>query len=242
MGERYMLPQQPAAAAAAGDDDVGSRRLGLASGLVLAGLALDVGTGAAVLTGGVDAAANAFVDTAVPEAAQRAFDDVVSAAPIWAGGVGCVVALAACRPGVRARTVASFVAAQALVAGPVPAGLGDPVLVALLKHAFARVRPGPRHTTFSFPSGHTTAAAFYAGALALALLPRANLARLPRPLRAALGAAQDRRVWASLVVCTAAGRVLGDCHWVSDVAAGAALGTGTACALAATLDRLEGRP
>ena len=73
----------------------------------------------------------------------------------------------------------AFIAAQALVAGPPLPGLRDPVLVGELKNFFARARPGSAHSTFSFPSGHTTAAAFYSAAFAVALLPRADRARLP---------------------------------------------------------------
>lgn len=48
---------------------------------------------------------------------------------------------------------------------------GDPGLVDFLKHTFARIRPSPMHHTFSFPSGHTSAAVFIVGALVTVLLP-----------------------------------------------------------------------
>eukprot|EP00878_Enallax_costatus_P025121 GHUV01026844.1.p1 GENE.GHUV01026844.1~~GHUV01026844.1.p1 ORF type:complete len:200 (+),score=58.71 GHUV01026844.1:247-846(+) len=48
---------------------------------------------------------------------------------------------------------------------------GDPLLVNFLKHVFARIRPSPMHHTFSFPSGHTSAAVFIVGALVTVLLP-----------------------------------------------------------------------
>jgi membrane-associated phospholipid phosphatase len=50
-------------------------------------------------------------------------------------------------------------------------GHGDPPLVATLKDAFARVRPSTLHHTYSFPSGHTSAAVFIVGALVVVLLP-----------------------------------------------------------------------
>jgi membrane-associated phospholipid phosphatase len=50
----------------------------------------------------------------------------------------------------------------------------DPPLVSALKHAFGRVRPSTIHHTFSFPSGHTSAAVFIAGMLLVVLLPLAS--------------------------------------------------------------------
>ena len=55
---------------------------------------------------------------------------------------------------------------------------GDPPLVWTLKELFHRSRPSTLHHTFSFPSGHTTAATFLMGSLLFVLLP-ATLADKP---------------------------------------------------------------
>lgn len=134
---------------------------------------------------------------------------------------------------------------------------GDPGLVHLLKTSFARQRPSALHHTFSFPSGHTTAAFFLVGTLLLVLLPAAlqqqHAAALPQSearemaessscdQAAALnsigsgGAAAGGVNWGAVLPvwlgagCTvAAGRVLVDAHWLSDTMAGACLGSGLA--------------
>ena len=93
---------------------------------------------------------------------------------------------------------------------------GDPPLVDFLKHVFHRARPSDLHHTFSFPSGHTTAASFVVGTLVFVLAPaaidavvaahgnsdatsqsRSSLQRLAVPL------------WVLGTSATAAGRVLG---------------------------------
>jgi membrane-associated phospholipid phosphatase len=125
----------------------------------------------------------------------------------------------------------------------------DAALVGALKSAFHRVRPSTEiHHTFSFPSGHTTAATFMVGAALVVLLPL-----VLRLLRDGPGGGSDRgggaatrlpdgvvfATWGGAVAMTAAGRVLADCHWVSDTAAGAALGVGCVCALAWAVETTE---
>jgi membrane-associated phospholipid phosphatase len=111
---------------------------------------------------------------------------------------------------------------------------GDPFLVNALKHFFLRVRPSAVHSTFAFPSGHTTAATFMVGTLLFVLLPaliEAASATMPpyRPfLESAIGKRLIQwrwRLWATAVASTAAGRVLADAHWTTDVMAGACLGS-----------------
>ncbi len=107
-----------------------------------------------------------------------------------------------------------------LGAGSIPHG--DPLLVDTLKNAFARVRPSGTaiHSTFSFPSGHTTSAFFVIGVLLAVLLPAAMgpQARVPRGAGLLV-------LWGGLGATVAAGRVLVDAHWLSDTLAGACLGS-----------------
>lgn len=92
-------------------------------------------------------------------------------------------------------------------------------LVLGLKQAFKRDRPDPvHHVEYSFPSGHTTNAAFLSAALFTVVLPpfmRRDTDTVP-PTFIALTA-----------LCTAgvaAGRVLTQAHFFSDTLAGAFLG------------------
>jgi membrane-associated phospholipid phosphatase len=113
---------------------------------------------------------------------------------------------------------------------------GDPFLVVALKNVFQRIRPSPNHSTFAFPSGHTTAATYIMGAALCVLLPMA-LQRFSEAQADVQGAEATERkrierslpawwplAWAACVGTTAAGRVLSDAHWLSDVAAGLCLG------------------
>lgn len=108
-----------------------------------------------------------------------------------------------------------------LGAGSIPHG--DPLLVDTLKNAFARVRPSTIHSTFSFPSGHTTSAFFVIGVLLAVLLPAAvgPRGRVPRGMGLVA-------LWGGLGATVAAGRVLVDAHWLSDTLAGACLGSALA--------------
>jgi len=101
-------------------------------------------------------------------------DIVVSDSCIAASIVGWCLLSVLCLLRAPQRTAAPLGLAWAFyfsTAGP--CGSGDPPLVNWLKHSFARLRPSEYHHTFSFPSGHTSAAVFTAGALLTVLLPLA---------------------------------------------------------------------
>jgi len=125
-------------------------------------------------------------------------------------------------------------AALALLAVPVASGLND----AFLKHLFHRTYLG----VLTYPSGHATAAAALAMSLTILLLlaprpathpadPATQPLRLPTVLRWAIPAV----AWLAVVV-VAVGVMGLRWHYVTDTIGGAALGTGTACALALILD------
>ena len=97
-----------------------------------------------------------------------------------------------------------------------------PLAEGSLKHLVGRQRP--ENVSLSFPSGHSTAAAAFFGAvmyLAGSLPPR-----LCRPLRVLAGV---------MIVLVGVARVMLRAHWPSDVLAGFALGLALA-ALTALLD------
>jgi membrane-associated phospholipid phosphatase len=113
------------------------------------------------------------------------------------------------------------------------------------------------HASLSFPSGHTTACVFLAGALLWVLLPRALTAAgwgAPAPAAAPREPAQGlsaAAIWAAhpavrfaawglMGGTTAAGRVLADAHWLSDTAAGACVGAGSTALLVAAVAAVEG--
>lgn len=92
------------------------------------------------------------------------------------------------------------------------------LLVRALKLAFAVERPsGPADHDFGFPSGHAARATALLG-MAL-LLAQASHGPARRRLPAAVMAA-----WLAVALVTAAGRVLGGVHWLSDAAGGVLLG------------------
>lgn len=105
---------------------------------------------------------------------------------------------------------------------------GDPFVVNQLKTHFQRLRPSDILNTYSFPSGHTTAAVFIMGTLLGVLLPPLTInndsTRNSRLQTVVTSAALP--LWVVATVTTATGRVLGDAHWVSDTMAGACLGAG----------------
>jgi membrane-associated phospholipid phosphatase len=118
----------------------------------------------------------------------------------------------------------------ALLAVPVTSGLND----AFLKHLFHRTYLG----ALTYPSGHAAAAAALAMSLTILLLlaPRAEPAagpatRLVTVLRWAIPAV----AWLAVVV-VAVGVMGLRWHYLTDTIGGAALGTGTACALALLID------
>jgi len=117
-------------------------------------------------------------------------------------------------------------AALALLAVPVASGLND----AFLKHLFHRTYLG----VLTYPSGHAAAAAALAMSLTILLLlapgaaPSAGLAAVPRWAIPAVA-------WLAVVV-VAVGVMGLRWHYLTDTIGGAALGTGTACALALLID------
>lgn len=96
----------------------------------------------------------------------------ISDAFITAGIIGWVVCTVACLMKAPTKSAGPLAAAWGFYATTCGAvSHGDPLLVDALKHFFARARPSTLHHTFSFPSGHTSAAVFIVGALLTVLLP-----------------------------------------------------------------------
>lgn len=120
----------------------------------------------------LDDSIHQYVASHTTEAFRLWADVWISDAFITAGVLGWAACTAAC-----------LVKAPAKSAGPLATAWGfyfatcgalkhfDPLLVDALKHFFARARPSTLHHTFSFPSGHTSAAVFVVGALLTVLLP-----------------------------------------------------------------------
>ena len=110
--------------------------------------------------------------------------------------------------------------------------IGITVLVAVLKAIYQRARPDlgsaiPLPHSYSFPSGHAATAVVLYGALGLLLAERAR-----SPIRAAAWLA------AATIIALAIGtsRVLLNVHFVSDVAAGFAVGLAFLCCCAIVRD------
>jgi membrane-associated phospholipid phosphatase len=141
---------------------------------------------------------------------------------IPAGGASLIAALACLARGWLRGAV------LAVLAVPVTSGLND----AFLKHLFHRTYLG----VLTYPSGHAAAASALAMSLTVLLLlaPRAAPpppARLVAVLRWVVPAV----AW--LAVAVVAVGVMGlRWHYFTDTVGGAALGTGTVCALALILD------
>lgn len=155
-----------------------------------------------------------------------------------AGAVSLIAALACLARGWLRGAV------LALLAVPVASGLND----ALLKPLFHRTYGG----ALTYPSGHTSAIAALASALTVLLLlaPRRSPAPLPAPrpaltgrpalaprpaLAAALRWAIPAVAWLAVVV-VAIGVIGLRWHYFTDTLGGAALGTGSVCALVLLLD------
>jgi membrane-associated phospholipid phosphatase len=137
-------------------------------------------------------------------------------------------------------------------------GHGDAPLVATLKDAFARVRPSTLHHTYSFPSGHTSAAVFIVGALVVVLLPLTVQLLQEKAASSSSSMSQQSDgsdvsavaaetcsnswpgldmwsalgMWGAAWLVTATGRVLADAHWVTDTLAGGMLAVAVVSALA----------
>ena len=124
-------------------------------------------------------------------------------------------------------------AVLALLAVPVTSGLND----AFLKHLFHRTYLG----ALTYPSGHAAAAPALAMSLTVLLLLAPGPAAPPPRTSPSTGLVAVLR-WAIpavawLAVVVVAVGVMGlRWHYVTDTVGGAALGTGTACALALILD------
>lgn len=116
------------------------------------------------------------------------------------------------------------------------AGVGshkyEGMLVYAIKQCFHRPRPQSGFISYSFPSGHVTAAVFLTGALLYVLLPvtlkHLNaktdpfLHQFVKKLDSALH--NKPLFWGISYLCTAAGRVGGNVHWTSDTVAACLLG------------------
>ena len=112
--------------------------------------------------------------------------------------------------------------------------LGITVLVAVLKAVYQRARPDlgspiPLPGSYSFPSGHAATAVVLYGALGLLAAQRAR-----SPLRAAAWLAAA----GFIAFAIGASRVLLNVHFVSDVAAGFAVGLAFLCCCAIVRDVL----
>jgi undecaprenyl-diphosphatase len=144
--------------------------------------------------------------------------------------VGAIVTLGAVVVLVRGarRADAVFVAAAAI---------GVTVIVAILKAIYERARPElgtliPLPHSYSFPSGHSATAVVLYGSLGILLAERAHTrARAVAWLVAA----------AAFAVAIGASRVALNVHFVSDVAAGLAVGLAWLCCCAIVRDVIAAR-
>ena len=115
--------------------------------------------------------------------------------------------------------------------------IGVTVLVAVLKAVYERARPESGSPirlphSYSFPSGHAATAVVLYGALGLLLAERAS-----SRLRAAAWLAAA----AAVALAIGASRILLNVHFVSDVAAGFAVGLAWLCCCAIVRDVLTAR-
>ncbi len=106
----------------------------------------------------------------------------------------------------------------------IPTALAASLATNLMKLAIARPRPQPPIALrsfygYSFPSGHATTAAALWGALAVAIVWSGRLRA-----RVAFG------VWAVVALMVGTSRIVLGAHWLTDVAAGTAVGTGIVAA------------
>ena len=115
--------------------------------------------------------------------------------------------------------------------------VGITVLVAILKATYERARPELGSAirlphSYSFPSGHAATAVVLYGALGLLLAERA---------RSRVRAAWWLVAAGTLALAIGASRVLLNVHFVSDVAAGFAIGLAWLCCCAIVRDVLAGK-
>lgn len=203
----------------------------------------------------LDETVHQYVATHTSAAFRHMADVWISDAFITAGVCGWAACTAAClikAPRQSAPTLGASWACYFLTCGAV--GHGDPLLVDTLKQSFARIRPSELHHTFSFPSGHTSAAVFTVGALLTVLLPltlQLWSAQAAQPVihsssistststsssQAAASVvtadASILAVWSAAWGATALGRILSESHWLSDTVAGGLLAVGSVSALA----------
>lgn len=128
-------------------------------------------------------------------------------------------------------------------------GLGlDAQATAALKNFFQRARPSDLHSSFSFPSGHSTSVYFISGFLFFIILPALYETfredtqqstpeatagnRTLEALEVAVRPLNAAALTVSFGLVTQSGRLLADVHWTSDVIAGMLWGScGVAMAL-----------
>lgn len=137
-----------------------------------------------------------------------------------------------------------------------------PLVEGMLKPWGARLRPEPalglplhHHSAYSFPSGHTSSAAFTSGLFLFVLLPelvdrlRASAPSTqgqPERQPAGAGSADGilplgarEALWLLWTAGTALGRVLTDSHWTSDTLSGALLGAAVLWCTTGLTQKLE---
>lgn len=207
----------------------------ISSAACFAAISLDISQ-THLLLGSADSLCHTWVVQNIPPEVRASTADVlISDTFITLGLCGWAATSAAIlfkqpRGGVKALLLAWGVYLSA--AGAVTKG--DPPLVWTLKELFHRSRPSTLHHTFSFPSGHTTAATFLIGGCLFVLLPAAltDSSQPSAPDSAASEQAQPSpngnaavAIWILAALTTACGRILADAHWLSDTLAGAAMGT-----------------
>jgi membrane-associated phospholipid phosphatase len=201
----------------------------------------------------LDQAIHQYVASSTTEAFRLMADVWISDGFITAGVLGWLACTAACLIKAPAKSAGPLAAAWGFYFATCGAvGHGDPLLVDALKHLFARARPSTLHHTFSFPSGHTSAAVFLVGSLLTVLLPYTlqlwnssssdssddtasgtQDQTAPSPLVSVLALdAAILGVWAAAWGTTAAGRILSESHWLSDTMAGGLLAVASVSGMA----------
>jgi membrane-associated phospholipid phosphatase len=211
----------------------------------------------------LDEAIHQYVATHTTEAFRLMADVWISDGFIIAGVLGWLACTAVCLVKAPVKSAGALAAAWGFYFATCGAvGHGDPLLVDALKHLFARARPSTLHHTFSFPSGHTSAAVFTVGALLTVLLPLTLQlwAESTRPASSTtdgdnssstepLGSPSAAGmlpldvtilgVWAAAWGTTATGRILSESHWLSDTMAGGMLAVASVSGLALTVSMME---